>query len=50
MAKEVILTVWLHDDANPSIIFDSVNDVLRHPDIYPLIDDIEDEGWSWYND
>lgn len=51
MAKEMTLTIWLHDDTSwhaSSLITDAINDVLRHPDIYPLIDDIDDEGWSWW--
>jgi hypothetical protein len=49
---ELTLTIWLHNETSDyavSTITDAVNDVLRHPDIYPLIDDIDDEGWSWYN-
>ena len=52
MAKELVLTVWLHDETSDyavSTITDAMNDILRHPDIYPLIDDIDDEGWSYYN-
>jgi hypothetical protein len=53
MSKELVLTVWLHDETSDhaiSTIRNAMNDVLRHPDIYPLIDDVDDEGWSYWND
>ena len=43
MAKELVLTMWLHDDTNVNEITDALNEVLRDPCIYPLIDDIDDE-------
>ena len=49
MSRELILTVWLHDDANINEVTDALNEVLRSPNIYPLIDDIDDEGWSYWN-
>ena len=49
MAKELVLTMWLHDDTNVNEITDALNEVLRDPCIYPLIDDIDDEGWSYWN-
>ena len=47
---EVLLTIWLKDSKDSSRLTDALNEVLRHPDIYPLIDDEDDEGWSYYID
>lgn len=50
MAKELTLTVWAESGDAGAAIIAAVNEALNRPDIYALIHDEDNEGWSWYMD
>jgi hypothetical protein len=47
MSKTLIAVIKLKDEARVEILTDSLNEVLRHPEIYNLLDDDDDDAWEY---
>lgn len=47
MAKTIILRVTLKRADDEYLFTDGLNDWLHADDVYPLIDDADDNGWEY---
>ncbi len=47
MTKTLIAVIKLKDEARVEILTDSFNEILRHPDVYKLLEDDSDDGWEY---
>ena len=44
---DLILVIKMKDSNDQCLLTDALNDFLRAPDVYELIDDADDSGWYY---
>lgn len=44
---DLILVIKMKDSNDQYLLTDALNDFLRAPDVYELIDDADDSGWYY---
>lgn len=50
MSTEVVLTLWVKDDSKSLQVIDALSNFLHDSNLYPLIDDEDGEGWSFWSE